>query len=120
MLNDSILKATIVALEMRERVLQEGEGLELTKQALGLMRALQRGDAMASLWWIDDVKGLTEDFEGNDSVKVTDQEARAVLANVEHNHDAEIGINWDTLRYALDDVIAERGEDPNGGDGIDD
>lgn len=124
--NESLLNATIVALEMRERQLQAlqpsmATALYWTQQALAEMRSFQRGDQMASIWTVDDVYGLVEgDGDDEPSVKITEAEARAVLQNVESNHDAEQGINWDTLRYALEDVLSERGEDPNGGDGQDD
>lgn len=94
--------------------------LEKLDKAINVMDALGRGDAIASLWWIDDVYSLTEDWEGNTTVKITQAEARAVLANAEHNHNAEIGINWDVLREHLDMVLEQRNEDPSGGDGNDD
>lgn len=125
MFNQDIYNAIIVALEIREHQLRNLAGMEqalaTTERALAEMKALQRGDAVASVWWVDDVYSLVEgDGDEEPSVKITEAEAREVLARAERNHDAEIGINWDVLRYILDDVLSERGEDPNGGDSNDD
>lgn len=117
----SELKAIRGALFIRTQSLPEGnELIEPSKSALRTVDAMLAGDVVASPWWIDDVKSLTEDYEGNDTTKVTDAEARAVLAAAVENHDASIGINWDVLQCLLDDTLSERGEDPNGGDGQDD
>ncbi|HII2123343.1 TPA: hypothetical protein ACYZZD_003704 [Escherichia coli] len=35
---------------------------------------------------------------------VTDEEARAALRYAANNHDAEQGINWDSLEAALDAI----------------
>ena len=61
------------------------------------LESLMRGDNIAIFWDIDDVKSLGEDNEGNQTTKISDQEARATLADVKNNHDASIGVNWDTL-----------------------
>lgn len=65
------------------------------------LESLMRGDNIAIIWGIDDVQSLGEDEEGNQTTKISDQEARDALANVKHNHDASIGVNWDTLWDAL-------------------
>ncbi len=124
MFNQDTLKATIVALELREHQLKNLAGMEQalahTQRALLEVKSLERGDTMASLWTTDDVFGMCEDWEGNTTIKITDSEARRVLSSAEHQHDAEIGINWDVLRDCLHDVLGERDEDINGGDGHDD
>lgn len=74
-------------------------------EALRLVEAFQAGDAIASLWWVDDVKDLVdEDDEADGEKPVTIEEARAVLKAAEDEHDATIGINWDVLRTHLDAV----------------
>ncbi len=124
MFNQDTLRATIVALEFRERQLANDPKMEQalahTQRALLEVKSLERGDTMASLWTTDDVFGLCENWEGETTIKITDDEARRVLSYAEHQHDAEIGINWDVLRSCLDDVLSERDQDPNGGDGNDD
>lgn len=45
-------------------------------------------------WHIDDVLEINP--------QLTEAQARAVLAHVERNHDAEIGINWDVISAAIE------------------
>lgn len=120
MFDRETLPAVISALEMRLKVDLPERGKQVLERALLQARALERGDVMASIWTLEDVYSLCEDWEGNITIKITDAEAREVLANAERNHNAEIGINWDVLRAELDDVLARRDDDPNGGDGQDD
>ncbi|MEG0102031.1 MAG: hypothetical protein RR750_22095 [Citrobacter sp.] len=55
---------------------------------------------LCSLWYTDDVCSM--------DTTVTPQEAEATLRHAANNHDAEQGINWDTLEAALD-TIRQRG-----------
>jgi len=64
------------------------------------IKRLTSPDWLASWWHIDDVKGLNK--------KLTKQECRDVLNMVDRGHDANIGINWDVIRYYIDEVIEER------------
>lgn len=57
-------------------------------------------DTIEISWHIDDVKSIAEDL--------TDEECRQVLEAVKNNHDATIGVNWDTLKYWADEVRNER------------
>lgn len=50
---------------------------------------------VASIW-------LQEDLEEVAETPIDRNTARHVFASIAHNHDAEIGINWDVLSYALD------------------
>ena len=51
-------------------------------------------DEIAIIWSVDDV--LQEcDWLNKD-------QAMEVLHDLEHNHDATIGINWDVIRYKAD------------------
>ncbi len=58
-------------------------------------------DWHASWWHI-------EDIQDNASEPLTDDEARAVLQMMEHNHDANIGLNWDSINAWTDMIIEER------------
>jgi hypothetical protein len=51
---------------------------------------------LCSLWYEDDVRSV--------DASVTTEEARAVLSYAAENHDAEQGINWDTLDTALQTI----------------
>lgn len=59
-------------------------------------------DFLLSVWHIDDVKGETDQ-------DLTDAQCREVLRRVDHCHDANIGINWDVIRYHADMVAEEEG-----------
>jgi hypothetical protein len=56
-------------------------------------------DWLANFWSIDDVKEVADDL--------TDEQCREVLRRVEHNHDANIGINWEVLEFHADCVNNE-------------
>jgi hypothetical protein len=53
-------------------------------------------DWLTSFWSIEDVKEVAD--------HLSDDECRAVLDRVESNHDAEVGINWDVLRFHAEQV----------------
>lgn len=59
-------------------------------------------DSIEISWHIDDVKGM-EGYED-----LTDDEAREVLELTANNHDATIGVNWDTLEVWADEVKSRR------------
>ena len=41
----------------------------------------------------------------NMNVELTSEEADDVLMTVEHNHDANHGISWDTIEWAVSDLV---------------
>lgn len=51
----------------------------------------ERGDAIAISWHIDDVK----EFDP----KLTDDEAREILANFENHHEGSMESMWDDLQF---------------------
>jgi hypothetical protein len=51
---------------------------------------------LCSLWYKDDVRNVDN--------SATDEEAKATLRHAANNHDAEQGINWDTLEAALEAI----------------
>ncbi len=57
---------------------------------------------VASIWHVDDLKGLRPDL--------TDEQAMQALEAVERNHDADIGINWEVLRVNADILYPEPDE----------
>ncbi len=54
-------------------------------------------DEIAITWHIDDVKEVRP--------HLTDAQAREVLQQVKHGHDASIGVNWDVLKTVADDLF---------------
>lgn len=82
-----------------------------TERGLKELESLMDGTQIVIVWGTDDVMSLGEDNEGNITTKITDAEARAALQSVKHNHDAEQGVNWDTLWEALLSVKEDDDED---------
>lgn len=70
-------------------------------------------DEISISWHIDDVKYIDGQREDDLIPELTDDECREVLQRVKNNHDASIGVNWDTLAYYANEVRDER-EDQNG------
>ena len=58
------------------------------------------GEAIVSIWVIDDVKHLAEQM----GKPLSHDQQIEVLGNVEHHFDASEGINWDSLEYAIEEV----------------
>jgi hypothetical protein len=108
MFSEDVLKAIKVALLRYKNtgLNTVPEKLEAYHKAVTLINALLDGDAIASLWWVDDVYGLTDDehYECGTPRDITLEQARDTLRLAERNHNAEIGINWDSLRSALETV----------------
>lgn len=59
-------------------------------------------DTINISWNITDVKGM-QGYED-----MTDDECRQVLELAKRNHDATIGVNWDTLAFWADEVKEAR------------
>ena len=59
--------------------------------------------AMAIVWMVDDVLSMRPDL--------TEEQANEVLTEVERQHDASIGISWDTLDIIADSLYPEPEEE---------
>lgn len=68
-----------------------------TKRALKL---LESPDTIFIEWGIEDVLEVAK----QQKKRITKKQARTILQNIEHRHDAELGVNWLTIECALDDV----------------
>lgn len=60
---------------------------------------LEGPDSIAVIWTVDDVKSVRPDL--------TDEQCRQVLAAVDHNHDASLGITWETLANEAWDLVPD-------------
>ena len=60
---------------------------------------LANDDSISIEWCIDDVKEVRPDLD--------DGQARDVLQLVEEDHDANVGVNWDTLECAANALFPE-------------
>ena len=53
-------------------------------------------EQIALIWSVEDVQTIRDDL--------TEEQAMDVLNVVERRHDADIGVNWDTLEYWIDEL----------------
>jgi len=58
----------------------------------------QVGREIAVIWGIDDVHQANKTLN---HPMLSDQEALLILGNVEHDHDASLGISWDTITWHI-------------------
>tara|TARA_R100000234_G_scaffold105060_1_gene75147 strand:- start:45 stop:311 length:267 start_codon:yes stop_codon:yes gene_type:complete len=70
-------------------------------------------NSIALIWHIDDIKDALENMQERDwfkkkygdSVKLTDEECMDILGDVKSNHDASLGVSWDTLEIYIDEFL---------------
>jgi hypothetical protein len=55
-------------------------------------------DWISLQWHISDVQGCV----GGDHAPMSDEDARDILAEMEHRHDASNGVTWDTINHYVD------------------
>ncbi|MEH3828023.1 hypothetical protein [Enterobacter roggenkampii] len=64
-------------------------------EVIELLQQHQHDDfVLCSVWYEDDVRNVDD--------SVTTEEARAALRHAARHHDADQGINWDSLKTVLD------------------
>ncbi len=78
-------------------------------------------NSIAIIWDIQDVRGQLESLNENYQIELelSDDDCMEVLQRVVDNHDANYGVNWDSLynaiEYCFEDEIREkRKEDEDG------
>lgn len=78
--------------EMVQQLVRDGllKPKHRTKAVASLQKCWQ--DRIALVWDVEDVLGVKQ---------VSRADARKALANIEHDHDASYGVNWDTLSNEL-------------------
>ena len=60
----------------------------------------RHSDFISINWDIDDVKGVASDR----NLQLTDDHCLDVLDYIESNHDANIGVSWNSIHFALDSL----------------
>ena len=70
----------------------------LAKQAQEEIECLESHTVFFT-WTIEDVQSVREDL--------TDEQAYEVLVECENNHDADVGMNWDTISVVADNMFPE-------------
>jgi len=63
---------------------------------------------LTDLWHIIDVIEAGE----NIGYLVTEDQAEAILYDIAHYYDAEVGINWDVINNSIEDFMTEKGIQP--------
>lgn len=81
--------------------------LENRKHVERYLDAIERGDAIALIWQIDDIISMAESEYDK---TLSDEDARDILWSIDRRHDASIGVSWDVIEVYLDDFFAEQGE----------
>ena len=61
-------------------------------------------DKIAVVWTVEDIEEIAID----DGLKISQKQAVEVLEQILDKHDATVGINWDTIRYALDKYLRSK------------
>jgi len=51
-------------------------------------------------WSTEDVLGKAEEMD----IELTEEQADAILDNIERSHDACVGINWDVIEYHIESL----------------
>ena len=73
-------------------------------------------NSIALIWHIDDVKNALHELKTRDwfivryghDVKLTDEDCMEILENVENNHDASMGVSWDTIEIYIEEFLDNR------------
>lgn len=58
-----------------------------------------------------EIKWSTEDViwqADNMDIELTEEQADAILDNVDHYHDASIGINWDVISFHIENYFESK------------
>jgi hypothetical protein len=71
--------------------------------------SIKSGQAIAIIWTIEDVLQQAKD----QGTPLTLEEALEVLSLLDTEHNATIGISWDTISTTIDTVIKDREEKAN-------
>jgi len=66
-------------------------------------RGFNSDNSICIIWCIDDIKCAMTNREN--PIEISDDECMDILTEIESNHDASLGISWDTIDYHLDEFI---------------
>ena len=78
---------------------------ENLRQHIGSHRSMKAGHAIALIWTIHDI--LEMEGPNGDPHGLSEEEAIRILRQIEENHDANHGISWDHLEYAIHDHLLD-------------
>jgi len=72
-----------------------------TKEVIERFNWLKNQHVAVAIWCEDDVLELAEE----EGIKCSRKRARAIIDEIDHKQDADIGISWDTIRDYLHGYI---------------
>ena len=67
------------------------------------IKRIAEGTQIAIIWSTEDVI----EFASQDGIKITEEEAMEILGDIDHRHDCNYGVTWDTLSYCINDYKGE-------------
>ena len=70
----------------------------------GQLKGLEDKELIAVFWSYEDVLCVAK----NRGVEMTKEEAKDILYEINHSHDAAIGVNWDVIDCHLIDYVESR------------
>ena len=76
----------------------------LKQDIVDLQDSLKEAEEYVCGWSKDDVLDKAHDM----SVKITEDEAVEILDHIEHNFDANHGVFWDTIEWAIEEHVVQR------------
>ncbi len=83
-----------------EDVLQVVENVSNELMSMRMALKSELSTSIFSQWTIEDVLSLDDEL--------TEEQCMEVLNAVKENHDAEVGINWDSIQYQIDKLKEEK------------
>ncbi len=70
-----------------------------------LVHELLKADGQIGIIW--SVQDVISRAKNHGILNITNEQAMEVLKNVEHSHDCEFGVTWETFDYHIQDVTGE-------------
>lgn len=64
-----------------------------------------------SAWHLDDIKLCAENYNREE---LSYDDCRVIMKEIEKSHDAEIGINWESILVCIDNFLTKKKENFNG------
>ena len=83
------------------RTLEEAIEDQDWKKVKAVREKLNSGEIIFSEWSYKDVLIKAEEM----STTLTKEQAMEILSNVEHKHDASLGINWDVIQAHIENYV---------------
>ena len=73
--------------------------MSTTRKAIELLRSFENQHVAVAIWCEDDVLELAME----EGIKCSRKHAREIIDEIDHKHDATMGISWDTIRIYLNE-----------------